>query len=185
MPVFGKHQRKILLLLEAGVALSLSGSPRTCFRIIRECGRELRRIEARALREAIRKLYENKLVDARDNPDGSTTITLTQEGKYKALTYKLDAMEIKRPASWDKKWRVILFDIPEKRRKLRDALRRHFRELGCYELQKSVFVHPFECRDEIDFLIEFYHTRPFVRFLVAEHIDNARHLEQKFRLHAL
>lgn len=182
MAKVGMNQRKILLLLEAGVALALSGSPRTSFRILKQVSREWRRLDAEALRDSIRRLYQSRLIDARDHPDGSTTLVLTQEAKKKCLTYKLDELNIARPKSWDKKWRIIVSDIPEKRRRVRDALREHLRKLGCYELQKSVFIHPFDCRDEIDFLIEFYQVRPFARFIVAEDIDNALHLKLKFRL---
>lgn len=178
----GVNQRKILLLLEAGAALALSGSPRTSFRILEQVSREWRRIDAEALRDSIRRLYQSRLIDTRDHPDGRTTIVLSQEGKEKCLTYKLDELGVARPKSWDKKWRIIVSDIPEKRRRARDALREHLRQLGCYEFQKSVFVHPFDCRDEIDFLIEFYQLRPFVRFIIAEDIDNALHLKQEFGL---
>ena len=178
----GKNQRKILLLLAAGAALALSGSPRTAFRVLRYAGKEWKAIDEEALQDSIRRLYQSKLIDAKDHPDGSTTITLTKDGKKKTLTYKLDEMRIKRPEAWDRKWRLIIFDIPEKHRRIRDALRRQLNGLGCFELQKSVFVHPFECRDEIDFLIESYQARPFVRFVVAEDIDNALHLKQKFRI---
>lgn len=182
MQSIGANQRKILLLLQAGIALGLSGSPRRYFRILKRVRKEWSAINREALHQAIRKLYASKLIDARDNRDGSTTVVLTDAGKQKVLRYKIDEMRIKRPEKWDKRWRIILFDVPERMRKIRDALRHHLRQLGCYEFQKSVFVHPFECRNEIDFIIEFYHARPFVRFIVADEIDNALHLKNKFRL---
>ena len=182
MPAIGVNQKRVLLLLEAGIALALSGSPRTYFRIVRHARREWNAINRKALHGAIRKLYTSRLIDARDNPDGSTTIVLTDAGKRRVLRYKIDEMKIERPQAWDRKWRIILFDIPEKHRRIRDALRDHLRQLGCSELQKSAFVHPFECRSEIDFLIEFYQARPFVRFIVADEIDTAPHLKRKFRL---
>ena len=64
-------------------------------------------------------------------------------------------MRINKPKKWDRKWRIILFDIPEKIRKARDVFRYHLNQLGFYEFQKSVFVHPYNCKDEIDYLIEF------------------------------
>ncbi|MDP3727400.1 MAG: hypothetical protein Q8R35_02030 [bacterium] len=182
MPVIGKTQRTILLLLAAGGALALSRSPRQSFRVISELQRELRRLRADALRASIRRLYQNRLIDTRDHPDGSTSIVLSREGSRQTLRYRLDEMRIERPKSWDQKWRVIIFDVPERQRPVRDALRRHLRQLGCTELQKSVFVHPFECRNEIDFLIEFFQARRFVRFLVVDQIDNALHLRKKFHL---
>ncbi|MBI4132451.1 MAG: hypothetical protein HY474_02365 [Candidatus Sungbacteria bacterium] len=182
MPAIGKTQRTILLLLAAGGALLLSRSPRRSFRIISEVQRELRKLRADALRESIRRLYESHLIDSRDLPGGETRITLNNDGKRYVLKYRLDDMRIVRPKSWDQKWRLILFDVPEKRRPVRDALRRHFRQLGCIELQKSAFIHPFDCQNEIDFLIEFFQARRFVRFLVVEQIDNALHLRAKFHI---
>lgn len=178
----GTIQQKILLLLEAGFALALSGSPRSSFRILSVAARQWSHINKRALRNSIRKLYEAKLITTKDNTDGSVTMTLSQSGRQKVLTYKLDEMKITPPRSWDKKWRIILFDIPEKRRRIRDTLRHHLQQLGCHELQKSVLVHPFECRNEVDYLVEFFHLRPFVRFITAEFIDNELHLKQKWHL---
>src|SRR3989344_4593151 len=60
--------------------------------------------------------------------------------------------EIKKPARWDKLWRLVIFDIPEEERTGRMALAAKLKELGFYPLQKSVFIHPYECKDEIDFI---------------------------------
>lgn len=78
--------------------------------------------------------------------------------------------------------RVVLFDVPEDQKELRDALRMRFKRLGLIELQKSVFVHPYDCRNEIDFIIEFFDARRYVRFIEALHIDNELHLKHRFRL---
>ena len=83
---------------------------------------------------------------------------------------------------WDGKWRLVIFDIPEEIRKGRDALREKLRKLGFYELQKSVFVFPHECKDEVDFVIEFFGLREYVRYGVLESIDNNFHLKKVFNL---
>jgi len=179
---FGEIQQKILLLLLSGLALGLSGSPKAYFQIIETASKKWREIEKRALRRAIKSLYKSKLINEKQNKDDSITIILTTEGKKKALTYQLDEMKIKKPSNWDKKWRIVLFDIPENRKKIREILRFHLKKLEFRELQKSVFVHPFDCKDEIDYLIEFYDIRRFVRFIIADSIDNELHLKQKFGL---
>ncbi len=56
------------------------------------------------------------------------------------------------------------------------------KKLEFYELQKSVFIHPFDCKDEIDFIIEFFEARPFIRFAIIESIDNELHLKKIFDL---
>ncbi len=178
----GEVQRKILLLLMGGLALGLSGSPKTSFQIIKAIGKEWKEIEKQSLRRAIKSLYQSRLIKEKQNSDGTITIILTDQGKQKALTYDLDNMKIEKPSKWDKKWRIVLFDIPDKIKKIREALRNHLKNLGFYEFQESVFVHPYDCKDEIDYLIEFYDIRKFVRFIIAESLDNELHLKKHFAL---
>jgi len=90
-------------------------------------------------------------------------------------------MKIERK-KWDGKWRIVVFDIPEKKKGVRNALRRKLKELGFYELQKSVFVFPYECGNEIEFIVEFFELRPYVRTGVLEKIDNTTHLKRIFKL---
>jgi DNA-binding transcriptional regulator PaaX len=178
----GKNQQKALLLLLGGLALGCSRSPKTYFYVLGKIGEEWKKINRQALGRAIKSLYESKLVSEKQNLDGTVTIVLTDKGKKKALTYNLEKMKIKKSKKWDKKWRVVLFDIPENKKRIRDALRYHLRRLEFYEFQKSVFIYPYDCKDEIDYVIEFYDIRKFVRFIVADFIDNELHLKKHFDL---
>ena len=179
----GTVQKRILLLLLGGTSLILaSPSPRRYFRTLSQLGREWQRINERSLCSAIRALYESKLIGYRERADGAVTVTLNAAGKQKALTYKVDEMKIPVPARWDRKWRFVLFDIPHEQKRARDALRLHLKRLGFYQFQKSVFVLPYECQNEIEFLIELYDLRPFVRVIEAAHLDNEVHLKDIFNL---
>ena len=106
---------------------------------------------------------------------------MTKEGKKLALTFNLEEMKL-RKGVWDKKWRIVIFDIPEKLRKIRDSLRYQLKRLEFYEFQKSVFVTPFPCDKEIDYIVEFYNIRRFVRFIEATSIDSELDLKRKFNL---
>lgn len=178
----GPLSQKILLLLAGGCALGFSRSPRHYGRLIKEISREWEKIERRALYLAIQRLYESKLIRYREHADGSVEIVLNREGRHQALRYQLNNLSIPKPARWDYKWRVVLFDIPEEQKKMRDALRERLKQLGLLEFQKSVFVHPHECRNEIDFMIELYQARRYVRFIEATRIDNELHLKKKFNM---
>jgi DNA-binding transcriptional regulator PaaX len=112
-----------------------------------------------------------------------TVIRLTKSGKEKLLKYKIDDMKIKPQKKWDKKWRLVIFDIPKSFGKTRLEFTRKLRDIGFVLLQKSVWVCPYPCEDEIDFLKEAYHVRPFVRIIIAEQIDIAEDLRKKFNLH--
>ncbi|HEY9585589.1 MAG TPA: hypothetical protein VJJ02_03310 [Candidatus Paceibacterota bacterium] len=178
----GETQQKILLLLLGGLALGLSGSPKRYFRVAKEIRKEWRNIERRQLQRSLKLLYKSRLVKTIEHRDGTTDLTLSKEGKNVALRYNLEKLEIKNPSHWDKKWRIVMFDVPEQLRRLRKTLHFHLRELQFYQYQKSVFVHPFECRKEIEFVLEFYGAKKYVRFIEATHLDNELHLKSHFGL---
>ncbi|MFC1756989.1 CRISPR-associated endonuclease Cas2 [Patescibacteria group bacterium] len=178
----GKTQQKILVLLLGGLAIGLSRSPRKAFQILDSMTEEWKDISKNHLKRAIKSLYESKMIKEKYNKDGTTTIILTVEGKKKALTYNLLDLKIAKPKKWDGRWRIVLFDIPEKRRKERDSLRYFLRDMGFFEYQKSVFVHPYDCENEIDYIIEDFKVRKFVRFVVADKLDNELHLKKHFDL---
>lgn len=175
-------KQKILLLLLSGVALGLSRSPKGYFRILRETQKAWKDIERKRLYTLVREFYNDRLIDYKEDKDGSVKIVLTKEGQKKALKFKIDEMEIKKPSKWDGEWRIVIFDIPERFKKAREALRLKLKELGFLELQKSVFVLPYECEDEINFIMEVFLIRPFVRFVRAKSFTNEEQMKIKFNL---
>ena len=76
--------------------------------------------------------------------------TLTPKGRqwFKTSSYKYFRL---RQKVWDKKWRVILFDIPAELQKKRHSLRHRLRTIGAYMIQKSVFVFPYPCEEEVGY----------------------------------
>ena len=178
----GEIQRKILLLLLGGVALGVSRTPKRQLKILKSIAGEWRKINHSKLKRAIKSLYRSKLIEERKEKNGNLTLVLTENGKEKALSYNIEEMKIAVPKHWDEKWRIVIFDIPETLKGKREILRFRLKGLGFYELQKSVFVHPFNCYNEIEYIVEFYQIRKFVRFIVADFIDNELHLKEHFGL---
>jgi hypothetical protein len=174
--------RQILSLLLSGIALGLTVSPRRHFWILDNIPRELKRVKKDYLNNAIRRLYISKLVDIKETQDGKTILVLSEEGKKRMLIYNLETLKLKRQDKWDGYWRIIIFDIPERLKYAREWLSRKLKEIGMYQLQKSVYVYPFECKDELDFVIEYFGLRPYVRFGLLKEIDNELHLRKIFDL---
>lgn len=174
-------KQKILLLLLGGLAFGYSYTPKRQWRVLKGIAYEWKRIDEEKLRQQINELYRSKLVSRKENSDGSYTIVLTEKGRMKAFTYHFEKMRIK-GGKWDGKWRLVVFDIPEKLKKGREALREKLKEIGFYELQKSVLVFPYQCKKEVDFVIEFFDLRRYVRFGILESIDNDLHLKKIFGL---
>lgn len=178
----GPTQKKILLLLEGGVALSLTRRPDAYFRVVRKFIKEWKKINELALRRSIKRLYKSKLIDYREDKGGTVKLILSKKGKHKILKYNLDKIEIKKPVRWDKLWRLVTFDIPEEKKSARAVLVSKLKELGFYPMQKSVFIYPYECSDEINFITELFKLVPYVRFLRVKDVDIELDLKNKFRL---
>ena len=182
MIIKSEAKQKALLLLVAGVALGFSRSPKNYFTILRGVAREWKEIKRNKLVRIVREFYNDRIIDYKEKDDGTVEIVLTKDGKKKALKYQIDEIKIKKPDKWDKKWRIVIFDIPEKKKKIREALRDKLKEIGFKELQKSVFIYPYPCEDEIDFIIEVFEIRPHVRFLIVDSFTNEEQFRLKFEL---
>lgn len=176
--------KTILLSLLAGTAILLVlSSPGGTRMLLKAASRELKRREARQRYFwTLAYLRRKKYIDYRQAQDGTVTVVLTEDGRKRALSYKFDTLALPKAERWDGKWRIIAFDVPEKKRRGRDALRQKMQELGCVQLQKSVWAWPYECRDEIDFIAETFEIGPHVHYLVAESITSEKFLKYKFDL---
>ena len=160
----------------------LTHRPDVYFSILKKIAKEWKKINERNLRDAIRRLYKSKLIDYKDNKDKTVTIVLNEKGRERILKYNLDKIRIKKPSKWDNLWRLVIFDIPEDKKSGRTALVAKLKELGFYPMQKSVYIHPYECKDEIDFVAEIFGLVPYVRFLRVKYVDIELDLKNQFRL---
>lgn len=110
-------------------------------------------------------------------------ISLTEEGEKEAGKFQINKLKINSQQKWDKKWRIIIFDIPEKLRIKRDAFRGKLKELSFYPLQKSVWIYPYPCEKEIELLREFFGLFPQnLRILEVEKIEEDKFLKKIFNI---
>ncbi len=75
----------------------------------------------------------------------NSKLRLTRKGESELRRLTLAELSRPRPRRWDEKWRVLIFDIPEKRKNLRVRLRSTLQALGFSRLQDSVWVYPYDC----------------------------------------
>lgn len=175
-------KQKLLLALEAGLAMGLTRSVRKQIYILKSIPRKFRQVDRNYLWRIISEFHRDRLVDYRENEDGTVIMILSEHGQKQTLKFKLDELEIKTPARWDKKWRLVIFDIPEKIKRAREALRDKLKNLGFFELQHSVWVFPYQCREEINFIVEVFEIRRYVRVVEADYITNEADLLLHFGL---
>jgi DNA-binding transcriptional regulator PaaX len=181
---FGKTQKKIVLTLLGGVALGMSSSPKQFYSSLRKINKDWRDINQQSFNRSIQKLSREKLIREVRLPDGSFKLILTNNGKKQARFLSLigDTIKFKKPKIWDGKWRIVLFDIPEKDRMFRDILRRHLKELNFRKLQHSVFISPHPFEKPILELVNLYSAEKYVRVITALKIDNEKYFKKAFAI---
>lgn len=131
------------------------------------------------LSQTIHRLKKERLISVIRRGD-KTIIELTKNGIKKRLRDELNNMRIPKPTSWDQKWRIVLFDIPESEKKSRHLLRKRLRGLGFTQFQKSVWIHPHNCYDEINSLAEALNVGQYLTLITAS-IENDAPLKKLFQ----
>jgi CRISPR-associated endonuclease Cas2 len=133
------------------------------------------------VKTAIGRLKQQGLIKF-EKKSGKTFVRLTKKGKEKLLKYQLQEIKIKKPKKWDGKWRVVIFDIKEQRRYIRDGLREELINLGFLRLQNSVWVCPYECEEIVIMLKSHFKIGKDVLYMIVERIENDKWLKREFDL---
>ena len=131
------------------------------------------------LRQSLRRLEARKLIKYAV-VEGLDVVTITKEGKTKMLKYALENLEVKKPQSWDGRWRVVIYDIPVKDRSLQLVIRDALKAMGFYQMQESVYLFPHPCYDEIEFLRSFYCVGAMVKYLLVTKLEDDASYRQYF-----
>lgn len=134
------------------------------------------------LRYMLKRMMRAKLIREDKHPDGTTTITLTRKGKLRSLTYNAETMEIRRPDAWDGRWRLVIYDITKFKKREADMLRRVLTRLKMYRLQKSVYLYPYPCKDELEFLRHYFSVPEGVLYLTVSGIEHDDAFQRYFGL---
>lgn len=103
-------------------------------------------------RRAYYNLKSQGLIRTTKTKQGKVQIVLTEKGKKRVLRSKRIELKFEKPNSWDGKWRMVMFDIPEPNRSGRDLIRSQLYKFGFLRIQKSVFIFPYDCQDLIESL---------------------------------
>lgn len=131
-----------------------------------------------SVESATDKLIRKGLVEVRETQAGRTVI-LTENGRKQVLIFDLENLKPKK-LNWDGRWRMIFFDVMEVQRKKRDQLRKYLKQLGLLQMQESVWISPYDIRDEVKYLREILEIGDEVKWAVISDIENAEDLKKWF-----
>lgn len=108
-------------------------------------------------------------------------LNLTPKARQRLEKLSFDEISIPTPPRWDGKWRIVFFDIPEPQKSNRDGFAAKMRQLGLKVLQRSVFIYPFPCRDEVARVAMHYHVRRYVSYIETDYLDSEKVLVRRFQ----
>lgn len=179
----GQTRDVLLAIAAVGAAFVMPGAARAIYSLVakRIAGQdtpEERALKARKLKE----LAGRRLITIRDVSGDKVEVTLTSAGKKLVKLYKLDDMKLPKPPKWDKKWRVITYDISAKHRRASVALSCKFHDLGMFRLQKNIWVYPHECKDDIDSIFAIFGLNPdsSLLYLLSDRLPRESEVRRHF-----
>ena len=115
--------------------------------------------------------------------NGRKYLEITDKGRRTLeMEQQKAALRARAQRRWDKRWRMIVFDIPERYRKTRDRLRALLRSLGFVQLQGSVWVYPYECEEIVMLAKAELGVGASVLYTIVEKIENDAVFRRHFRL---
>ncbi len=134
----------------------------------------------RDIQRNLDSLIRSGLVKRIVNAKGDVKIELTTKGKWEA--FLLRGIGDRHTGKWDSLWRVVIFDVPITKNKIRRELRRGMLLYGFKMLQQSVWVYPFPCDDFVLLLKSNLGVSHDVLYMKVKHIENDKHLRRSFNL---
>lgn len=119
-----------------------------------------------SVRTSLSRLKKEGFLDSRKS-NKSALYSLTDLGKDAIIfkNYKL----LMRDRTWDGQWHIVTFDIPEKLRYSRDALRKKLLFLGYGTFHSSVMISPYDKGAEIKETVKEYGIEEYVEFFSARY----------------
>lgn len=113
--------------------------------------------------------------------DGKRYARITKKGEQ-MLRFETEKVAMAKKRRWDRRWRIVTFDIPERRKSVRSKLRRYMQEYGFVRLQDSVWVYPHDCEGLIALVKANFHIGADVLYLIVERLEHDKHLREHFAL---
>jgi len=178
----GKLQQALLTTLLVGGMIALGAAPRVdLLKILGSRRRNPFRLKYQ-INETLSRLVRKDLVTFVEK-GGRKFARLTPAGvKRLQFEQQKTALSLQKRKRWDKRWRVVIFDIPERRRGVRSRLRSTMQECGFVRLQDSVWVYPHDCEELTVLLKAELKLGSAVLYMVVEKIENDAWLKKHFLL---
>jgi CRISPR-associated endonuclease Cas2 len=117
-----------------------------------------------------KELKRQDLIQITEEKDG-IRLGLSMKAAHKLLAIGADEVVILPMKKWDYHWRLVCFDIPAGKTSERLYFNRRLHELGFTMLQRSMWIHPFECIDQIKLITDCVQLTKYISVLEVTKLD--------------
>ena len=107
-------------------------------------------------------------------------IKLTKKGREILKLLSLDEIIIDKPLKWDRIWHLASYDIPEDKKQKRESFRLQLDRLGFCKIQDSLWVYPYECKEEIAIIAQTLGVERYIIYLNTDHLPQEERLLKRF-----
>lgn len=173
-----------------GMTLILGGNPLRpiipmAFKEIIKTLKEVKQIniEEKKIKKSLEKLEKKEIINLEEK-NGKLFVRIKDKNNRTIIKYSTKALlDLKRKTKrWNKKWFLVFFDVPESQRNKRNYLRKFLVDIGFYQYQKSIYIFPYECEKEIILIKKIVEGAKYIRYIIAEQIDDERTIKTFFKL---
>ena len=130
---------------------------------------------------AFNRLLSKGMIVIETTPKGKH-VCLTERGKNELARMIAHSPDRRTHRRWDKRWRIVTYDIKEERKALRMKLAELLRVFGFYRLQNSLWVYPYDSEALLILLKANYKIGSEVLYGVMEQIENDKKIKVHFGL---
>lgn len=180
---YGAVGRILLGTVAVAGVLAVGLAAPSIFQVVKAIEKQYRRDYRRFrvptyAREVVKTLVSQRLIVI-ILQHGEPVMRLTEKGRRELLRYQLKEKALEK-RHWDGKWRLLIFDIAEKKRYARDRVRNDMQSFGFVKLQESVWVYPYECEQVVTLLKAQYKIGKELLYIVAGDIEGDDWLRREF-----
>ena len=145
---------------------------------------EEKEIKKKQIKKTLYDLEQKKFLYLKKRKD-EVYVYIREKGRKKILQYSIKKILDfkKKTKKWSGKWFLVFFDVPENQRNKRDHLRNFLRFIGFYPYQKSVYIFPYDCQEEIALVKKIIEGGKYLSYIVAEKIEDEKKFKNKFGLY--
>lgn len=179
--------KSILNLIGAGLMMITDLYPSNIVRMATPFIKDLeayecwKRFNIPYLKRTVKRMEKAKIIEITEEK-GKQVIKITSKGRIRILKNAIDDLVIEKPAFWDGKWWLVSYDLPENMGNLRDGIRKYLLFLGFFPIHKSVYLHAYPCKEQIEFLRDYYGIGEYLTIFKIDWIENDKAFKEYFDL---